>query len=64
MPESSLDIKQGALFVTSSAAWRWNKILLAELKEGNPLAAIVVATEQRSSMEVWVLPTHCRQRDR
>ena len=32
MPERNLDFKQRALLVTSSAAWRWNKMLLAELK--------------------------------
>ena len=42
------DIKQRALFVTCSASWRGNEMLVAERKEESPLAAIVVATEQRA----------------
>ena len=51
MVDRSPDIKQRAMFVTSSAKWRWNKVILAELKEENPLAAIVVATEQSARWE-------------
>ena len=46
MPERSPDIKQRALYVTSSAAWPWSIMLLAELKEEKALAAVVVATEE------------------
>ena len=36
MPDSRPDMRHRALFVTSNAACRWNKMLLAELKvEGN-----------------------------
>ena len=45
MPDTRPDMRQRALFVTSNAACRWNKMLLAELKADIPRAAIVVATE-------------------
>ena len=48
MPDTRPDMRQRALFVTSNAACRWNKMLLAELKVGIPRAAIVVATENRA----------------
>ena len=32
MPDTRPDMRQRALFVTSNAACRWNKLLLAELK--------------------------------
>ena len=51
MPERSSNIKQRTLFVTNCAAWFWNKVLLAKLKEENTLAAIVVATGQRVRWE-------------
>lgn len=51
MPERCPDIMRRALFITTSAAWRRNKMLLAEAKEVNTLAAIVVATEQRARWE-------------
>ena len=48
MPDTRPDMRQRALFVTSNAACRWNKMLLAELKVDIPRAAIVVATEHRA----------------
>ena len=42
------DMQQRALFVTSRAAWRWNKMLRAPKNVGRPLAAIVVATEHKA----------------
>ena len=48
MPDIRPDMRQRALFVTSSAACRWNKMLLAELKVEIPRAAIAVATEHRA----------------
>ena len=36
MPDSRPDMRQRALFVTSNAACRWNKMLLAELKVDIP----------------------------
>ena len=48
MSDSRPDMRQRALLVTSNAACRWNKMLLAELKVDIPRAAIVVATEHRA----------------
>ena len=48
MPDTRPDMRQRALFVTSNAACRWNKMLLAALKVDIPRAAIVVATEHRA----------------
>ena len=48
LPERSSDIRRRALFVTRCAAWRWDGILLVGPKEETPLAAIVVAIEQRA----------------
>ena len=48
MPDTRPDMRQRALFVTSIAACRWNKMLLAELKVDIPRAAVVVATEHRA----------------
>ena len=48
MPDTRPDMRQRALFVTSNAACRWNKMLLAELKVDIPRAAIVVLTEHRA----------------
>ena len=76
MPDSRPDMRQRALFVTSNAACRWNKMLLAELKVVIPRAAIVVATEHRArwasgchpqSVEIRskrAFKRHCRTRDR
>ena len=44
----SPDMRQRALFVTSRAAWRWNRMLLAREDADSPLAAIVVATERNT----------------
>ena len=48
MPDTKPHMRQRALFVTSNAACRWNKMLLAELKVEIPRAAIAVATEHRA----------------
>ena len=42
------DMRQIASFVASSAACRWNRMLLARENVGSPLAAIVVATEHNA----------------
>ena len=42
------DLRQGALLVTSRAAWRWNKMLLARENVDNHLATMVVATEHNA----------------
>ena len=42
------DMRQRALFVTSRAAWRWNKMLLAREYVDSPLVAMVVATEHNA----------------
>ena len=42
------DMKHRALFVTSRAAWRWNKMLLAGEIVDSPLAAMVLATEHNA----------------
>ena len=42
------DMRQRALFVTSRAAWRWNKMLLARENVDSPLSAMVVATEHNA----------------
>ena len=42
------DMRQRALFVTSGAARRWNKVLLARENVYSPLATIGVATEQKA----------------
>ena len=42
------DMRQGALFVTSSAACRWNRMLLARRNVDSLLAEIVVATEHNA----------------
>ena len=41
-------MRQRALFVTSRAAWRWNKMLLTQENVDSPLAAIVLATEHNA----------------
>ena len=41
-------MRQITLFVTSRAAWRWNKMLLARENVDSPLAAMVVATEHEA----------------
>ena len=43
--DSSPDMRHRALFVTSRAAWRWNKMLLALENVDSPLAAVVLAIE-------------------
>ena len=48
MPDIRPDMRQRALFVTSNAACRWNKMLLAELHVDTPRAAFAVATEHRA----------------
>ena len=47
MPDTRPDMRQRASFVTSNAACRWNKMLLAELKVDIPRAAIVIVTDRR-----------------
>ena len=42
------DMRQRALFVTSRAAWRWNKMLLAREIVDSPLAAMVLVTEHNA----------------
>ena len=42
------DMRQRALFVTSRAEWRWNKMLLARENVDSPLAAMVLATEHNA----------------
>ena len=42
------DMRQRALFVTSRAAWRWNKMFLARENVDSSLAAIVVSTEHNA----------------
>ena len=42
------DMRHRALFVTSRAAWRWNKMLLARENKDRPLAATVVAIEHNA----------------
>ena len=42
------DMRQRALFVTSRAAWRWNKMPLARENVDSPLAAMMVATEHNA----------------
>ena len=42
------DMRQRALFVTSRAAWRWTKMLLARENVDSPLAAMVLATEHNA----------------
>ena len=42
------DMRQRALFVTSRAAWRWNKMLLARGNVDRLLAAMVVATAHKA----------------
>ena len=42
------DMRQRALFVTSGAAGRWNKMLLAREIVDSPLAAMVLATEHNA----------------
>ena len=42
------DMRQRALFVTSRAAWRWNKMLLARENVDSPLVAMVLATEHNA----------------
>ena len=39
------DMRQRALFVTSRAPLRWNKMILALENVDSPLAAMLVATE-------------------
>ena len=66
MLERSPNIKQRALFVTSSPALRWNRMSLAELKEEKPPAAIVLATKQSGRFESATHPLYysdCRQCD-
>ena len=41
-------MRQRALFVTSRAAWRWNKMLLARENVDSPLAAMVLAPEHNA----------------
>ena len=45
MSDKRPDMRHRALFLTSRAAWRWNKMLLARENVDSPLAAMVVATE-------------------
>ena len=42
------DMRHRALFVTSRAAWRRNKMLLARENVDSPLAAMVLATEHNA----------------
>ena len=42
------DMRHRALFVTSRAAWRWNKMLRARENVDSPLAAMVFATEHNA----------------
>ena len=42
------DMRHRALFVTSRAAWRWNKMLLAREIVESPHAAMVLATEHNA----------------
>ena len=42
------DMRQRTLFVTSRAAWRWNKMLLARENVDSPLAPMVVTTEHNA----------------
>ena len=46
MPEINPDIRHSALFLTSSAACRRNRILRAALKEDSALDAIAETTER------------------
>ena len=48
MPDTRPDMGRRALFVTSNAAYRCNKMLLAELNLEIPRAAVAVATERRA----------------
>ena len=48
MPDTGPDVRQRALFVTSNAARRWNKMLFAELKVDIPRTAIAAATDDRA----------------
>ena len=42
------EMRQRALFVTSKAAWRWNKMLQARENVSSALAAMLVATEHNA----------------
>ena len=55
MVDTRPDLRQRALFATSSAACRWNKMLLVVLNVDIPRAAIAVATEHRAQ---WASGCH------
>ena len=48
MSDDRPDMIQRALFVTTRAAWRWNKMLLARENVDSPLAAMALATEHNA----------------
>ena len=52
MSDVQPNMRQRALFVTSAAACRWNRMPLARENVDNPLAAIVVATEHNAQWNV------------
>ena len=47
-------MRQRALFVTSKAAWRRNKMLPARENVDSPLAAMVLATEHKDAKDVCI----------
>ena len=56
MPNNRPDMRQRALFVTSNAACRWNKMLFAELNVDIPREAIAFANEHRAR---WASGVRC-----
>ena len=48
MPDTRPDMRPRALFDTSNAVCRWNKMVLAKPNVDIPRAAIAVATEHRA----------------
>ena len=47
IPDNRPDMRHTAFFVTSRAAWRWNKLRARENVD-SPLAAMVLATEHNA----------------
>ena len=46
--ENRPEMRHRALSVTSRAAWRWNKMLIARKNVDRPLAAMIVVTEHNA----------------
>ena len=62
--DSRPNMRHRALFVTSRAAWRWNKMLLARENVDRPLASMVQCVSQCSSQwySTCIVPVLRRQK--